>query len=389
MPSPMTLRDVATILDKLRKLVTIPQVAKTDVRFRVDISRHINYLKSLDIEATVIESYSLGQIGNIQADTVRNYSAEILSRIYTFSPVFSQLDKDGKLKSDEFDEYDINHLFDAVNLFEIELKMYKDCLMAAQKIPFPKECEVDKHRQEVGIYMLGEARENWLKGKRKLLKALQQSLEFDEYLDKPKEKLYQDLRNICHSIYNTLERYFPPCEIKLHPKLQDAFIEHIQKHDGSYVISSLKHKNKGEDIDNNPKTESAVSSDKEQGIKRNWDMELFPMILMSELYDVCSDVFDSTETQFHSSLNLHCKHEPIKIRPKQKIKACYLISKLYDIVPAKHKAAWREDILAHLDIQWSYYEKKYCNPRGDDASLSSREYADEIDKIFKNHKKRA
>ena len=122
---------------------------------------------------------------------------------------------------------------------------------------------------------------------------------------------------------------------------------------------------------------------------RQWEGELFPMILVSELYEICSDVFDSTETQFHSSLNLHGKHEPIKIRPKQKIKACYLISKLYEIVPAKHKAAWREDILAHLDIQWSYYEKKYCHPRGDDASVSSREYADEIDRIFKNHKKRA
>ena len=111
MPSPMILRDVATILDKLRKLVTIPQVAKTYVRFRVDISRHINYLKSLDIEAIVIEAHSLGQIGNIQADTVRNYSAEILSRIYTFSPVFSQLDKDGKLKSDEFDENTTSIIF--------------------------------------------------------------------------------------------------------------------------------------------------------------------------------------------------------------------------------------------------------------------------------------
>ena len=120
-----------------------------------------------------------------------------------------------------------------------------------------------------------------------------------------------------------------------------------------------------------------------------WKEELFPMILVSELYEICAEIFDDpTETQFHS-LNLHGKHEPIKIRPKQKIKACYLISKLYEIVPAKHKAAWREDILAHLDIQWSYYEKKYCHPRGDDASVSSREYADEIDRILKNHKKRA
>lgn len=123
---------------------------------------------------------------------------------------------------------------------------------------------------------------------------------------------------------------------------------------------------------------------------RQWEEELFPMILISELYEVCSDVFDNpTETQFHSSLNLHGKHEPLKIKPKQKIKVCYLISKLYDIVPEKHKVAWREDILTHFNIDASYYESKYSHPRGSDASRSSMAFADDVDEVMKNHKKRA
>ena len=114
------------------------------------------------------------------------------------------------------------------------------------------------------------------------------------------------------------------------------------------------------------------------------------MILVSELYEVCEMIFEeSTETQFHSSLNLHGKHEPLKIKPKQKIKVCYLISKLYDIVPEKHKVAWREDILLHFGIDSSYYESKYSHPRGSDASRSSMAFADDVDEIIKNHKKRA
>ena len=79
----------------------------------------------------------------------------------------------------------------------------------------------------------------------------------------------------------------------------------------------------------------------------------------------------------------------LKIKPKQKIKVCYLISKLYDIVPEKHKVAWREDILLHFGIDSSYYESKYSHPRGSDASRSSMAFADDVDEIIKNHKKRA
>lgn len=390
MPSPTTLRDVEPHLENLRHLIAMTQVKKNDLASRVEIAEHIEALNRFDIETITIDTHSLGQVGTIMADTVRASCAEILSRLQAFwTNSFSVLDKQERLKNDDFDDYEINHLFREVQSFDVSLRLYKDSLMSVGKLQVPEDNEMNQYEKEIGRCHLEESREKWLKAKRQLVLELERSLKFDEYLDKPKQPLYSNLRTVCSRIYKTVERYFPPCEIRLTSKLRDPFIEYIQLPNGSYAGPSIIHKIPGAALADSKQLDSEKDSQKDSSAKRQWDMELFPMILISELYEVCSDVFESTETQFHSSLNLHCKHEPIRIKPKQTIKACYLISKLYEIVPAKHKTAWREDILNHLGIEWSYYEKKYCHPRGGDASASSRAYADEVDEIFKNHRKRA
>lgn len=386
----MTLRDVAPHLDKLRQLIVLPQITKNDLDCRAEIAEHLDALSHLDIEAIAIDTHALGQVGSVMADTVRIGCAEILSRLQTFwRDAFVVLNKQEKLKNDDFDDYEINHLFREIESFEASLQLYKSCLTAVHKLPLPEGCEMAQHRHEIGMCFMEESREKWLKAKYKLTSRLQESLKFDEFLDKPRQPLYSNLREVCMKIYKTIESYFPPCEIRLAPKLRETFIEYIQQPNGSYAGPPIIHRIPGSVAENTNQSEESQDPRKDSTTKRQWDMELFPMILVSELYEVCSDVFDSTETQFHSSLNLHGKHEPIRIKPKQTIKACYLISKLYEIVPAKHKTAWREDILDHLGIDWSYYEKKYCHPRGNDASASSRAYADEVDAIFKNHRKRA
>ena len=375
MPNPTTLRDVVPILEDLRQLIKVPLVAKQDTILYKRIAEATRNLCSIVIENAIIESHASGEIGKVQADQTRNYCAEIVTRIETFQNVFYKLDRERKNKSkaDMIDGYESNHFLKEVEMFYMIAAHYEYALKACHKIPVPDDWTIDKYKQEIEQFHMADTREGWLEKKREFLKKLQESVEYDEFLLKPSFDVYHDLRNVCRKIFIMVERYFPPCEIQLHPKCRETFIQKMQVRNGSYPAPEQPVKQK------QTNTKSC----------RQWEGELFPMILVSELYKICSDVFDSTETQFHSSLNLHGKHEPIKIRPKQKIKACYLISKLYEIVPAKHKAAWREDILAHLDIQWSYYEKKYCHPRGDDASASSREYADEIDRIFKNHKKRA
>ena len=374
MPQPTTFRDVAPILEDLREKIKIPQIAKSDMSCRKIIAEYTDTLCSLDIESVTIETHSLGEIGRVLANTVRNYCAEIACRIQTFRETFSPLDKKNRSKRDEFDDYDIEFLFKELDMLQDWAIIYKGSLVARNKIPMPPDCTMPNVNRDIFAYNLDETRENWLKQKRKFLDALRKSIEFDEFIELETPPIYNRLRYVCSKILQTADRYFPPCEIQLHKRMTETFEKYLQRPSGSYVRKVVE----------------IAQTPTETNNKQNWEGELFPMILVSELYSVCYDVFDNpTETQFHSSLNLHGKHEPIKIKPKQTIKACYLISKLYEIVPAKHKTAWREDILAHLGIDWSYYEKKYCHPRGSEASASSRAYADEVDAIFKNHRKRA
>lgn len=375
MPPPMTFRDVVPVLEKLRQDIKYPQIAKSDLVCRKEIAENFKMLYSIDQESVVIETHALGEVGRILADTVRNLCAEIVCRIHTYYDTFRELDRKERSKRDDFDEYEIKHLLNEFELLKIDAQLYQGSLIARGKMQMPPDCTMNDVNRELFAYHLDEHRERWLKRKRKFLVSLQRSIEFDDFLDEELPPLYSRLRDVCSKLFTNAERYFPPCEIKLQNKLRLTFEQKMMHRGGSFLTPL-------EDI----KEQTTLN------IQDNkcWKGELFPMILISELYEVCNDVFDNpTETQFHSSLNLHGKHEPIRVRPKQTIKACYLISKLYEIVPAKHKTAWREEILTHLGIEWSYYEKKYCHPRGSDASASSRAYADEVDEIFKKHKKRA
>lgn len=375
MPPPMTFRDVVPVLEKLRQDIKYPQIAKSDLVCRKEIAENFKMLYSIDQESVVIETHVLGEVGRILADTVRNLCAEIVCRIHTYYDTFRELDRKERSKRDDFDEYEIKHLLNEFELLKIDAQLYQGSLIARGKMPMPPDCTMNDVNHELFAYHLDEHRERWLKRKRKFLVSLQRSIEFDDFLDEELPPLYSRLRDVCSKLFTNAERYFPPCEIKLQNKLRLTFEQKMMHRGGSFLTPL-------EDI----KEQTTLN------IQDNkcWKGELFPMILISELYEVCNDVFDNlTETQFHSSLNLHGKHEPIRVRPKQTIKACYLVSKLYEIVPAKHKTAWREEILNHLGIEWSYYEKKYCHPRGSEASASSRAYADEVDAIFKKHKKRA
>lgn len=375
MPPPMTFRDVVPVLEKLRQDIKYRQIAKSDLVCRKEIAENFKMLYSIDQESVVIETHALGEVGRILANTVRNLCAEIVCRIHTYYDTFRELDRKERSKRDDFDEYEIKHLLNEFELLKIDAQLYQGSLIARGKMPMPPDCTMNDVNRELFAYHLDEHRERWLKRKRKFLVSLQSSIEFDDFLDEELPPLYSRLRDVCSKLFTNVERYFPPCEIKLQNKLRLTFEQKMMHRGGSFLTPL-------EDI----KKQTTLN------IQDNkcWKGELFPMILISELYEVCNDVFDNpTETQFHSSLNLHGKHEPIRVRPKQTIKACYLVSKLYEIVPAKHKTAWREEILNHLGIEWSYYEKKYCHPRGSEASASSRAYADEVDAIFKKHKKRA
>lgn len=374
MPLPTTFRDVSPILDILSQKIKFIPMIKSDMVYRKEIAEQLKLLGEIDFESTVIETHSLGEIGRILADNVRNRCAEIVCRIQTFYDTFHDIDKSVRSKRDEFDEYEVNHLFHEFECLQSCAELYRGSLMARGKMPLPDGCTMNDINRELFAYSLDENREKWLLQKRKFLETIRKSIEFAEFLDEPTPPLYHRIRDLCYKLFIITERYFPPCEIRLHTKLSLTFQQKMMQPCGSHLP----------DIHNSQNTVKSVGSG-----NRNPQIELFPMILISELYEVCAEVFENpTETQFHCSLNLHGRHEPLKVKPKQKIKVCYLISKLYDIVPEKHKTTWREDILMHFNIDASYYESKYSHPRGSDASRSSLAFADDVDEIIKKHKKR-
>lgn len=373
MPLPTTFRDVAPILDILSQKIKLIPMTKSDMVYRKEIAEQLKLLGEIDFESTVIETHSLGEIGRILADNVRNRCAEIVCRIQTFYDIFHNIDKSVRSKRDKFDEYEVNHLLHEFECLQSCAELYRGSLMARGKMPLPDGCTMNDINRELFSYSLDENREKWLRQKRKFLESLQKSIEFAEFLDANTPPLYYRLRDLCHKLFIVTERYFTPCEINLPTKLSLTFEQKMMRPGGSHLPHTLNPQNSVKSV-----------------VKSEPDGELFPMLLISELYEVCAKVFDNpTETRFHSSLNLHGKHEPLMIKPKQKIKVCYLISKLYDIVPEKHKVEWREDILMHFNIDASYYESKYSHPRGSDASRSSMAFADDVDEIIKKHKKRA
>lgn len=354
--TPRTFKDLVPLLENVNRDINFSRIAKSDFPVRHRLIKKVNELNALNIEEIVIESIALGNTGIVLATTLRNTISQILERIKLIRELNPMADRGEPNPQAAFDRYQEEMLKKPIADFQLCYSLYKGHKKVAMIPEDAKQSLTGNARMvyERAVSEIDMRRQQYIKAKSHLLALLQQSVEFEKDLDAACRPQLRRIEIICNKIDRVIVKYY----------------NHLPP-----MVTTI--------------TDGDSDNDK-HGIDVNrWDMELFPIALVSDLFEVCSEVFDSTETQFHSSLNLHCKHEPIKIRPKQKIKACYLISKLYDILPVKHKAAWRDDILAHLDIQWSYYEKKYCHPRGDDASVSSKEYADEIDRIFKKHKKRA
>ncbi len=377
MPNP-TLKDIVPLLDVLNRDIKFSRVIKHDLYGRASMFKTLNELNAMDIESMVIETLNLGPAGNTIANTLRNLLAEIAARINDLRFVNPLVDRKEKSPEDAFDRFQREMMASPIQHLQCSFDLYNmvcgRLTAANEENDRAEKASTDKYfikTLPVGlIQRVDKHRKDYIKSKRILMKWIQHSIEFEENLEDMCTPQLRRAELTCSKISKVISRYFPPCEIII-PKMPAQYEE--------------ERKNKG-------KHNQQSSGDKTESRRKPkvWTEPLFPMFLVSELYEVCEMIFEeSTEIQFHSSLNLHGKHEPLKIKPKQKIKACYLISKLYDIVPEKHKVAWREDILLHFGIDSSYYESKYSHPRGSDASRSSMAFADDVDEIFKNHKKRA
>lgn len=113
--------------------------------------------------------------------------------------------------------------------------------------------------------------------------------------------------------------------------------------------------------------------------------EYFSMKLISLIHEVCAgeQFEDITAPDFYACMNLHPRQCVLKIKPREKIRVCYLISLMKEQLPEQDKDKWKEAILKHLDIDEDYYKSKYREPVSDLPSIPNQKFAKEMDGIFR------
>lgn len=113
--------------------------------------------------------------------------------------------------------------------------------------------------------------------------------------------------------------------------------------------------------------------------------EYFSMKLLSLIHETCAgEQFEEiSEQDFYANMNLHpCKCK-LKIKPREKIRVCYLIFLMSEKLPKLDRDKWKDRILKLLDIEESYYKSKYKEPVSDFPSDSNRNFAKEMEHIFR------
>lgn len=113
--------------------------------------------------------------------------------------------------------------------------------------------------------------------------------------------------------------------------------------------------------------------------------EYFDRKLLSLVHTTCvGEQFENiSEYDFYTCMNLRLGKCKLKIKPREKIRVCYLISLMGEQLPKLDRENWKKNILKMLDIEDSYYKSKYKEPVSDFPSDSNQKFAKEMDAIFR------
>ena len=113
--------------------------------------------------------------------------------------------------------------------------------------------------------------------------------------------------------------------------------------------------------------------------------EYFSMKLLSLIHEVCvGEQFEEISApDFYANMNLHPCNCKLKIKPREKIRVCYLIFLMGEKLSKQDKEKWKAGILELLDIDDSYYKSKYKEPVSDFPSDSNQKFAKEMEHIFR------
>ena len=113
--------------------------------------------------------------------------------------------------------------------------------------------------------------------------------------------------------------------------------------------------------------------------------EYFSMKLLSLIHEVCEgEQFEEISApDFYANMNLHPCNCKLKIKPREKIRVCYLIFLMSEKLSKQDRDKWKDRILKLLDIDDSYYYSKYKEPVSDFPSDSNQNFAKEMEHIFR------
>lgn len=111
---------------------------------------------------------------------------------------------------------------------------------------------------------------------------------------------------------------------------------------------------------------------------------LFTMELIANIHRLCNNQqFENiSEIGLYDALNFPASSTSLKIKKGERIRICYLISKLYDSLNSELRTEWRATILATLYIKENFYQSKYKEAGQDWASNTSREFARDLKEFF-------
>ena len=113
--------------------------------------------------------------------------------------------------------------------------------------------------------------------------------------------------------------------------------------------------------------------------------EYFSMKLLSLIHEVCKgEQFEEISAlDFYANMNLHPCNCKLKIKPREKIRVCYLIFLMSEKLSKQDRDKWKDRILKLLDIDDSYYKSKYKEPVSDFPSDNNQNFAKEMEHIFR------
>ena len=113
--------------------------------------------------------------------------------------------------------------------------------------------------------------------------------------------------------------------------------------------------------------------------------------LCMEIYDVCNDnQFDfCTPLDFANFLNLREPPETIAMKPKQKLRICYMIQAIAEkIKPKKEADKWFPLFLQRCGIDLTYYKNHKTDINSKETSEDNKEYKESIDNAIETWQKK-